>query len=101
MEASTSGSSSEEQSLYDWGLSWLNKHAKHWLCQALQAGPLPQHIAFVMDGNRRYADRQHWERIAGHRVGYYKVCSTKTQCMQQHAWPPACGRVWALLLQAF
>ena len=73
MDTEASTSSSSEQGLYEQGLAWFTKHARHWSCQALQAGPLPQHIAFVMDGNRRYADRQHWERVAGHRLGYYKV----------------------------
>ena len=71
MEASTSGRG--QQALADWGGRWLTERARRWLSLVLQAGPLPEHIAFVMDGNRRYADRQHWARIAGHRLGYCKV----------------------------
>ena len=39
----------------------------------LKAGPLPKHVAFIMDGNRRYAERQHMPRINGHQQGYSKA----------------------------
>ena len=41
----------------------------------LAAGPLPQHVAFVMDGNRRFADRLRMPVDAGHQHGYSKVGS--------------------------
>lgn len=37
------------------------------------AGPVPQHIAFIMDGNRRFADQEHMDRLGGHTAGYKKV----------------------------
>ena len=39
----------------------------------LRAGPVPKHVAFVMDGNRRYAERQGIARLDGHGHGYKKV----------------------------
>lgn len=43
-------------------LSWL-------LVAVLALGPMPHHVGFVMDGNRRYA-RSHGQRIArGHQQG--------------------------------
>ena len=39
----------------------------------LTAGPLPRHVAFVMDGNRRFADRLCMPVDAGHQQGYSKV----------------------------
>jgi ditrans,polycis-polyprenyl diphosphate synthase len=36
----------------------------------LQAGPTPQHVAIIMDGNRRYARRHHAAPIAGHAAGF-------------------------------
>lgn len=37
---------------------------------ALRQGPVPQHIAFVMDGNRRYARSLKKEVIEGHSAGF-------------------------------
>lgn len=35
----------------------------------LKAGKIPRHIAFIMDGNRRWAVKQHKDKIAGHSFG--------------------------------
>jgi len=70
-------------SIARWVAQWLRRlHASmvHALQRAagsvLAAGPLPQHVAFVMDGNRRFADRLRMPVDAGHQHGYSKVCST-------------------------
>lgn len=34
---------------------------------------VPEHVAFIMDGNRRYARSKQQQTIAGHRDGYYKL----------------------------
>lgn len=39
------------------------------LLTELDATKLPQHIAVIMDGNGRWAQRRHLPRIAGHRAG--------------------------------
>ena len=49
-----------------------------WLRQGigtvLKAGPIPSHVAFIMDGNRRFADRvQAGDRAAGHSKGFLKA----------------------------
>src|SRR5437773_9997658 len=33
------------------------------------SGPVPRHIAIVMDGNRRWARQRHLPAIAGHKAG--------------------------------
>ena len=33
------------------------------------SGPVPQHVAIIMDGNRRWARARHLPAIAGHRAG--------------------------------
>lgn len=37
------------------------------------AGPIPRHVAFIMDGNRRFAEQESMQRIDGHAAGYRKV----------------------------
>ena len=39
---------------------------QHVLLGMLKAGPIPQHVAFVMDGNRRYARTKGMKVIEGH-----------------------------------
>ncbi|WJZ90649.1 hypothetical protein VitviT2T_009779 [Vitis vinifera] len=41
----------------------------------LSVGPIPNHIAFIMDGNRRFAKKQNLIEGAGHKVGYLALMS--------------------------
>jgi ditrans,polycis-polyprenyl diphosphate synthase len=43
---------------------------KELLIGALQQGPVPQHVAFVMDGNRRFARSHGIETVEGHNLGF-------------------------------
>ncbi|KAL4876712.1 putative undecaprenyl diphosphate synthase-domain-containing protein [Aspergillus karnatakaensis] len=36
-------------------LTHIQRHFKRFLLDVLRVGPIPQHVAFIMDGNRRYA----------------------------------------------
>ena len=48
----------------------------------LKGGPVPRHIAFIMDGNRRYA-REHGIEVAeGHRMGYSKLEEALRWCAE-------------------
>lgn len=38
-----------------------------------QAGPIPKHVAFIMDGNRRYAKKCQVEHQEGHSQGFNKL----------------------------
>lgn len=42
-------------------------------CSILQAGEIPHHIAIIMDGNRRFAQKIRQERIVGHTLGFQKL----------------------------
>ena len=43
-------------------------------------GPFPAHIAIIMDGNGRWAERQGLRRIVGHKEGIHSVREITTEC---------------------
>ena len=43
----------------------------------LKNGPIPKHIAIIMDGNRRYAKNKNIEKIEGHKSGFNKLFEVK------------------------
>jgi undecaprenyl diphosphate synthase len=45
---------------------------------------LPRHIAIIMDGNGRWAQRQNLPRVEGHRRGVASVRSTVEECARLH-----------------
>ena len=50
----------------EWGILQL----RELLIGALRQGPIPQHVAFVMDGNRRFARSHRIETVEGHNLGF-------------------------------
>jgi undecaprenyl diphosphate synthase len=48
-----------------------------------EAGDVPRHVAIIMDGNGRWAKRQHLPRIAGHRRGVEAVRATVRACAER------------------
>ena len=48
------------------------------LTKVLAAGPVPQHIAFIMDGNRRYARERNMAIKEGHANGFYALEQVRT-----------------------
>jgi undecaprenyl diphosphate synthase len=46
-------------------------------------GEVPAHVAVIMDGNGRWAKRQHLPRIAGHRRGVEAVRATVRACAER------------------
>ncbi|KAK6937794.1 Decaprenyl diphosphate synthase-like [Dillenia turbinata] len=48
----------------------------------LSVGPIPSHIAFVMDGNRRYAKKQKLVAGAGHGGGLFALMSMLKNCYE-------------------
>jgi undecaprenyl diphosphate synthase len=52
------------------------------LAAAIDPGRLPRHIAIIMDGNGRWAQRRHLPRVAGHRAGVRPVREVIESCAQ-------------------
>jgi len=63
------------------------------LLEKLNLGRLPRHVAVIMDGNGRWAQRRHLPRIAGHRKGTETARTTIETCARLN--------VEALTLYAF
>jgi undecaprenyl diphosphate synthase len=51
--------------------------------QAAGAGPVPRHVAVIMDGNGRWAEQRSLPRAAGHRAGTRAVRSTIEESVRQ------------------
>jgi undecaprenyl diphosphate synthase len=48
-----------------------------------EVGPVPRHIAIIMDGNGRWARNRHLPRVAGHRKGADAVRATVRGCAER------------------
>lgn len=58
-------------------MSWIKENTLN-LFQSLalkiiKTGHVPKHVAFIMDGNRRYAKKQKMDGIKGHVEGYVSL----------------------------
>ena len=49
---------------------WAINQVRELLIGALRQGPVPKHVAFVMDGNRRFARSRRIETVEGHNLGF-------------------------------
>lgn len=72
-------------------LTWLTNtaHAKAQdaLIAVLAAGPVPQHVAFILDGNRRYARSKNLQIKQGHTDGFYTLRKVRLfgHCLLAHS----------------
>ena len=60
-------------------IEWGTNQLRELLIGSVRQGPVPKHIAFVMDGNRRFARRNEIETVEGHNLGFEalaKVCDS-------------------------
>ncbi|WBW70660.1 cis-prenyltransferase [Schizosaccharomyces osmophilus] len=74
-------------SLLDWlahfpPLLWGLEHVEEIVIRALQHGKVPQHVAFVMDGNRRWAREHRVETIEGHSLGFEALKNLLRVCLK-------------------
>ncbi|KAI5287319.1 cis-prenyltransferase [Ascosphaera acerosa] len=61
-------------------VEWLVDQFRELLINSLKQGPVPRHIAFVMDGNRRYARSHRIEKIEGHNLGFEALARILEVC---------------------
>ncbi|MEQ2281413.1 hypothetical protein AMECASPLE_030032 [Ameca splendens] len=65
-------------------MSWIREGELNLLerisANILMAGPMPKHVAFIMDGNRRFAHKKNMERQDGHMQGFNKLAETLLWC---------------------
>lgn len=59
-------------------MTWIHRTELTWpqrlAVNVLRCGPIPRHVAFIMDGNRRYATKSGLaNRTDGHRLGFDKL----------------------------
>ncbi|KAM9798645.1 dehydrodolichyl diphosphate synthase complex subunit DHDDS [Neosynchiropus ocellatus] len=65
-------------------MSWIKEGELNLLerisANILKAGPMPKHVAFIMDGNRRFALKTNVDRQEGHTQGFNKLAETLRWC---------------------
>lgn len=66
-------------------MSWFKEERKisylrSFCNNVIKAGPMPQHVAIIMDGNRRFAKKVNCERSKGHEKGFEKL--TEVGCKE-------------------
>lgn len=58
-------------------MSWIRDNVLSWFqrlaIRILKTGHIPKHVAFIMDGNRRYASKTRIKHIEGHTIGYVLI----------------------------
>ena len=59
-------------------VEWAILHLRDLLIGALRQGPIPQHVAFVMDGNRRFARTHGIETVEGHNLGFEALARVRS-----------------------
>lgn len=59
-------------------LSWIQSWIRLFCCAVLASGVIPAHVAFIMDGNRRFATKIKKERSYGHSLGFTKLTEVRT-----------------------
>ncbi|CAG5120324.1 unnamed protein product [Candidula unifasciata] len=64
---------------------FTQKRQKTWAQRACEAvlttGPVPQHVAIIMDGNRRFAAKKSLAKSEGHVKGFDKLAETLEWCL--------------------
>ncbi|XP_012543466.1 dehydrodolichyl diphosphate synthase complex subunit DHDDS isoform X2 [Monomorium pharaonis] len=66
-------------------MSWITERKLNWVqflaLKIIKTGKIPRHVAFIMDGNRRFANKQNITKKEGHSMGFEKLAETLSWCM--------------------
>ncbi|XP_015599506.1 dehydrodolichyl diphosphate synthase complex subunit DHDDS [Cephus cinctus] len=66
-------------------MSWIRENTLNWIqflaVKIIKSGGVPKHVAFIMDGNRRYANKKRVEKVEGHTKGFDKLAETLQWCL--------------------
>jgi hypothetical protein len=60
---------------------WAERKVRQSVAWALTARPVPAHVAFIMDGNRRYAEHRGERSAEGHAAGYRRLIAALEWCL--------------------
>ncbi|KAG2323316.1 hypothetical protein Bca4012_058805 [Brassica carinata] len=63
-------------------LEQIHGFARRCLFRVISMGPLPTHLAFIMDGNRRYAKKRGLKDGSGHKAGFSALMSMLQYCYE-------------------
>ncbi|XP_073281024.1 dehydrodolichyl diphosphate synthase 6-like isoform X1 [Primulina huaijiensis] len=58
------------------------RYMRRFLFRVLSVGPIPNHLAFILDGNRRYARKWDLGEGMGHRAGFLSLMSLMKYCYE-------------------
>ncbi|KAJ7253409.1 Di-trans-poly-cis-decaprenylcistransferase [Mycena haematopus] len=65
-----------------WVRAQVVQKVERLLLRIIAAGPIPKHVAFVMDGNRRYARSHHQHINQGHSEGFIALRRMLEACLR-------------------
>ncbi|KAG9054815.1 cis-prenyltransferase [Serendipita sp. 407] len=77
---------------------WFHALMQRIIVFALLAGPIPNHVAFIMDGNRRFARRKNEPVAKGHDQGSQALRNVLELCMRLGI---PCVSVYAFSIENF
>ncbi|KAI6248220.1 Dehydrodolichyl diphosphate synthase complex subunit [Erysiphe necator] len=61
-------------------IEWAINQFRELVIGSISQGPIPKHIAFVMDGNRRFARLYQMETVEGHNLGFEALAKILEVC---------------------
>ncbi|CAG8764018.1 1371_t:CDS:2, partial [Acaulospora morrowiae] len=80
-DAETASKVAVTASIFTSPLTYLSQQARALLIKILRQGPIPQHIGFIMDGNRRFARKMNRLVVEGHYMGYNAMYEMLDICL--------------------